>query len=113
MNKTETLIEQIAHQQKTIQSLETEVTCLNESLREMKVTMDIQLKEIKHNFEKQKEYMIDGIKQILLILESEKKSNEKYVSENTFLRQQNHLLTLENHSLKMKISNVEEHYGVI
>jgi hypothetical protein len=82
------------------ENLETEICNLRHEITILRDAMTTQKLELEENFKKQKEYLMDGIKQILLTLENEKLNNDRLMLEIKDLRDKNSILTIENVRLK-------------
>lgn len=82
------------------ENLETEICNLRHEITILRDAMTTQKLELEESFKKQKEYLMDGIKQILLTLENEKLNNDRLMLEIKDLRDKNSILTVENVRLK-------------
>ena len=93
---------EICKQNHTIQRLNYEILILKEQIENLKAELINQQNDLKMEFEKQKEYFVEGIKQVLLTLENERLNNDTLLIEVEDLRQKNRDLELENQFLKYK-----------
>lgn len=94
---------EIVKQNCTINELNHEIIVLKKEIVDLKTELITQQIDMKKEFEKQKEYFVEGIKQILLTLENERLNNDRLILEIDGLRQTNHDLELENRALKNKL----------
>lgn len=96
-----------------IQRLENEITCLKNEVNSLKLELVLQRDMMEKQFEKQKEYFVDGIKQIMLLLENEKSNNDALNIEVRNLRQKNHDLQLEVNYLKTMLKKYTTHEALV
>lgn len=105
-NKETTEIEEKTKNDKIkYENLETEICNLKNEITILRDALITQKIELEESFKKQKEYLMDGIKQILLTLENEKLNNDRLIIEIKDLRDKNNNLTVENFCLKNMCNN--------
>ncbi len=110
-NKETTEIEEkIKNDKIKYENLETEICNLKNEITILRDALITQKIELEESFKKQKEYLMDGIKQILLTLENEKLNNDRLIIEIKDLRDKNNILTIENFRLK-NMCNYEKNKG--
>lgn len=108
--ETSEIEEKLKNDKIKYENLETEICNLKNEITILRDALITQKIELEESFKKQKEYLMDGIKQILLTLENEKLNNDRLIIEIKDLRDKNNILTIENFRLK-NMCNYEKNKG--
>lgn len=90
-----------------IRKLNHEIFELREEVVELKTALKKQKDDMEKKFDEQKQYFTTGVQEIVMLFENEKYNNDRFVIEIEGLRQKNHDLILENHTLKSMLHKYE------